>query len=163
MAFSIIRLLILDSLRAELIYRLSLHFFIFDVNQDMAPLFTRERKTRIRVFAIVAVYLVRMAFFQSLIASPVLGQPTHFKHSLAQHQSKNVPHVPVVHRSHFQKHVVAKIRVPLLIPSDAFQSTMVIPVEPLKIYSLRFYHPPVFKHLAGDALKRYRLHCTFLI
>lgn len=126
-------------------------------------LITREKKAQFKVFALVLVYVLRMAFFQSIFASPHIAKTPSFKLSLAQHQSKNLPHLPVAHRSHTQKHTTCNAKAPAVVPLDGIQFTSFVIKEPSLISTLKFYNNPVYQNRCSDAYKRYRLCSIFLI
>lgn len=121
------------------------------------------KKAQFKVLALVFVYVLRMAFFQSIFASPHVAKMPLLKLSLAQHQSKNLPHLPVVHRSHTQKHITCNAKVPVVMPLEGIQFTSFIIKEPSLIFSLKFYTNPVYQHRNSDAFKMYCLHGIFLI
>jgi hypothetical protein len=125
----------------------------------------REKTNRfkIKVIALLLVYLVRMAFFQSLIASPVLHSAHQFKTTLSQCQNKNQSKLPVVHRSHLNKHSAPKIQSYLILSGDAFQVELVTPADSEKICAFKNYVPPIFTNISSDRLKRYRLNRVLLV
>lgn len=138
-------------------------FVILVLTTTHWPLLTATHKIRFKITALVLVYLLRMAFFQTLMASSHSTHVPYFKVSVAQHQAKNHPHLPVTHRSHTQKHITCNTKLPAIAPLEAFQFGSVLITEPNKIQLLKNYISPVFKNINDDALKRYSLHRTFII
>jgi hypothetical protein len=126
-------------------------------------LFTATHKIRFKVTALVIIYFLRMAFFQTLIASTHIGQIHVSKTSINQHHGKSNLHLPVVHRSHTRESMRCNIILPAIAPFEAFQFGSVSITEPHRIQLLKKYPSPVFKNQRDDAFKRYCLHRTFII
>ena len=115
-----------------------------------------------KITALVLVYVLRMAFLQTLIASPNIAHISTFKVTLSQHQSKSRPHIPVTHRSHVQQHATFKVKLPQILSIDSFQSSLLV-IEAQKIYAFKPHSSQNAIRVYNYTLKRYRLYRTFLI
>jgi len=121
-----------------------------------------SNKIRIRAAVLVAIYLLRVVLVQSVISSPNASAVIKYKVTLAQHQSKNIPHVPLTHRLHFSKHSNSSIRL-IVYNGDFGKGTIVNPDYSFKSSSLKLYIPPVFSSVSSNILKRYRFNCIWRI
>lgn len=126
-------------------------------------MFTATHKIRFKVTALVIVYLLRVAFFQTLMASSHICHMQSSKISINQHHEKNNIHLPVAHRSHTRENIRCDIKLPAITTHKTFQFASVLITEPNRIQLFKNYTSPVFKNLNNDALKRYSLHRTFII
>lgn len=125
-------------------------------------MFTDSTLAQLRVASLVILYVLRMAFFQTLIASPNIAQVSTFKVTIAQHQAKDITHLPITHRSHVQKHILFKAKLPQIIHIDAFQTSFAI-LQASYTCIFKFQDTDLATLIANFNLKLYRLYRTFLI
>jgi hypothetical protein len=123
-----------------------------------------KTKGYFKTAAMAVIYLLHLWFLLAITASPQIANLNSGAKGSSSNEHKAPPHrVPVTHWSLLQKHIVPDSREFTVKTGLTLEPTFVIAQLPVITGSLKQYTAPVFNHLSADALKRYRLHSSFLI
>ena len=106
------------------------------------------------------IYLLHLSFLLAITVSPQLANLNSSAKASSSAQHKRVP---VTHWSLLQKHIVPDTKEFTVKVSIALEPTLIIAQLPVNTGLFKPCTAPVFNHLSADALKRYRLHSSFLI
>ncbi len=128
------------------------------------PVKASKTKGYFKTAAMAVIYLLHLSFLLAITVSPQLANLNSSAKASSSAQHKSPPHrVPVTHWSLLQKHIVPDTKEFNVKVFIALDPTLIIAQLPVNTGLFKPRTAPVFNHVNADALKRYRLHSSFLI
>ncbi len=128
------------------------------------PVKASKTKGYFKTAAMAIIYLLHLWFLLAITASPQIANLNSGAKGSSSAEHKTPPHrVPVTHWSLLQKHIVPDTKEFTVKVFIALEPTLIIAQLPVNTGLFKPCTAPVFNHLSADALKRYRLHSSFLI
>ncbi len=124
------------------------------------PLKANKTRGYFKTAALAIIYLLHLSFLLAITASPQLANLNSSAKASSSAQHKRVP---VTHWSLLQKHIVPDTKEFTVKVFIALEPTLIIAQLPVFTGLFKPCTAPVFNHINADALKRYRLHSSFLI